>query len=216
MEPGPWCSPVHECSRVLPARPRWLAQCGDQARGRRSASYATSGGSRLAVNVDTSWNHCARSCRQSRRRRSPCAAHTTEDDPSQEPCFVATVHVACIPSTNRFTCCSFSLSVWSTCPDFDRAPLVHCASLAERVFFIAVHCASVAKGVFFYAGPFCNIRQCLLTHKHFPSVVVSGQHGGARRGCTLQFAEAAGSTTLCTVLDVTCSQPSFGHMARNV
>ena len=94
--------------------------------------------------------------------------------------------------------------------------LVHCASLAEWVFFIAVHCASVAKGVFFYAGPFCNIRQCLLTHKHFPSVVVSGQHGGARRGSPLHFAEAAGPTTLCTVLDVTCSQPSFGHMARNV
>ena len=75
---------------------------------------------------------------------------------------------------------------------------------------------STAPRVFFNAGPLCNIRRCLLSHKHFPSVLVFGQHGGARRGSTLPFVEAAGSTTLCTALDVTCSQPSFGHMARNV
>ena len=168
----------------------------------------------MAVNVDTSWHHSARSCRQSRRRRSPCSAHTTEDDASQEPCFYGAHRVFPAPLGSRVarSASPFGRLV----PTWIALHFIHCASLAERVFFVAVSCASVAKGVFFYAGPLCNIARCLLTHKHFPSVVVSGQHGGARRGCTLHFAEAAGSTTLCTVLDVMCSQPSFGHMARNV
>ena len=109
----------------------------------------------MAVNVDTSWNHCARSCQQSRRRCAPCSAHTTEDD----------------------------------------------ASLAERVVFIAVLAASPTKGVFFIAPRLCNVPRRLLSHKLFPSVVMSGQHGGAKLVSTLPSAEAAGSTTLCTTVD---------------
>ena len=124
------------------------------------------------------------------------------------------------PSTNRFTCCS----LWPLY--FDRLVpvwivlhfnLVHCASLAERVVFIAVDCASVAKGVFFCAAPpLCSIPRRLLSHKLFLSVVMSGQHGGAKLGSTLPFAEAAGPATLCTTVDVTFPRPPSEHKARDV
>ena len=71
MKPSPWCAPVHDCpTSQSPEKPR----C--QTRETRRALYATSGGSRMAVNVDTSWNHCARSCQQSKRRRAPCMLRT--------------------------------------------------------------------------------------------------------------------------------------------
>ena len=127
-------SPEPSCQKDRGGRHR----CRVQTPGRRWALYATSGGSRMAVIVDTSWNH-ARSCQQSRRRRSPCSANTTEGrclaGPTLRfwskscPAKHQSVHVLLVRPLN-----------------FDRLDpawtvhhfnIIHCASVAERVVFIA-------------------------------------------------------------------------------
>ena len=125
---------AHPCTSVpeLPVRQRWLAQCGDQARGRRRASNATSGGSGMVVNVEKSWNHCAIFCRQWRRRRSPMS-HVWWYGARRD--FPAPIGSRVARSASPF---GHLVPIWIAL----HFILVHCASLAERVFFVAVHCAS--------------------------------------------------------------------------
>ena len=89
--------------------------------------------------------------------------------------------------THRFTCCTFDLSVsiGRCCPgSCTSLPLYISPPTPSKVFFITFKGTSVAQGVNFYASRFCG-SQCLLSHKLFPSVVISGQHGGTRRGFTI-------------------------------
>ena len=98
----------------------------------------------------------------------------TEDDATQEPCFVAAVHLAF--SLHQ------SIHVLHVRPiRFDRRvptwivhlfAFVHYTSTRPRVFFITFQCTSVAQGAFFIAAHFCNLPRCLQSHKLFPSVVM--------------------------------------------
>ena len=84
--------------------------------------YATSGVSRMAVNAGTAWNHCAGYYHQSRRIRSPCSAHITEDDARRTHApFLDQVLPSQAPFGSRV---ARSASLFrSAGPGLDRAPL---------------------------------------------------------------------------------------------
>ena len=71
------------------------------------------------------------------------------------------------------------------------------------------HATAVPRRLPNIAPLLCTIPRRLLSHKLFLSVVLSGQHSGAKLGSTLPDAEAAGSTTHRATVDITFFPTSF-------